>query len=185
MKMNYSLLKDLIKYVEVYQAEHPSQKVEDFTVWLNNQLFSGSKSHETGTHDELLIAFKVMHLNKELKRQTKNILSEFNVSSIDEYSFLLHLHYQESFRKMELVELHNLEAPTGIEIIKRLLKSAFIEEFPDPNDGRAKRIKITKKGTEELMQMKPKIDWAFTTFTDSLSLSEKIEVSAILDKLMK
>jgi DNA-binding MarR family transcriptional regulator len=85
-----------------------------------------------------------MYLNKALKKQTKSVLSESNVSSIDEYSFLLHLDFQESFRKMEIVELHNLEAPTGIEIIKRLIKNKFVEEFPDEEDRRAKRIKITK-----------------------------------------
>lgn len=181
--MKYTLLKELIKYAEEYQEENISHKIEDFTIWLNNRLFTSPNHGSHSKHDELLIAFKVLHLNKALKKQTKAVLSESNVSSIDEYSFLLHLDYQHSFRKMELVELHNLEAPTGIEIIKRLIKNTFVEEFPDEEDKRAKRVRITKHGKKELGIIKPKIDLIFTRFTESLNLNEKIIVSGILDKL--
>ena len=136
------------------------------------------------SHDNLLIAFRVMYLNKELKKQAKSILSKSGVSSIDEYSFLLHLDYQTSFRKMEIIELHNLEAPTGIEIIKRLLKNHLIEEFADEEDRRAKRIQITKKGNIELQSIRPKITEIFTKFTSKLELDEKIQIAGILDKLI-
>jgi DNA-binding MarR family transcriptional regulator len=183
--MNYSLLKELINHIEEYQQDHSSQKIEDFTIWLNNKLFvSTSRGNHSG-HEELLIAFKLMYLNKDLKKKTKSILSTSYISSIDEYSFLLHLDHADSFRKMELVELHNLEAPTGIEIIKRLLKHKFIEEFPDPDDKRAKRIMITKNGKKELQTLKPKIDMIFNKFTDGLTLNEKIQISGILDKLIE
>jgi DNA-binding MarR family transcriptional regulator len=113
------------------------------------------------------------------------VLSTSRISSIDEYSFLLHLDYQESFRKMELVDIHNLEAPTGIEIIKRLLKNQFIEEFADKDDKRAKRIKLTTKGRTELKRLKPEMDLIFSTFSEPLGLNEKIQLSGILDKLIK
>lgn len=182
--MEYKLLKELISYVEEYQIKHPSNKVEDFTIWLNNKLFTSKNNGGHSTHDELLIAFKLMHLNKALKKQTKSVLSDSNVSSIDEYSFLLHLNHQESFRKMEIVEMHNLEAPTGIEIIKRLIKNKFVEEFPDEDDKRAKRIKITKSGVKELSLIEPKINLIFTKFTEPLNLNEKVKISGVLDKLI-
>jgi len=183
--MDYRLLKELIRYVEEYQAKHTSIKIEDFTVWLNNNIFSATDETGHSGHEELLLAFKLMHLNKDLKKQTKSVLSASNVSSIDEYSFLLHLDYQESFRKMEIIAIHNLEAPTGIEIIKRLLKNHFIEEFPDKEDKRAKRIKLTNTGKMELKKIKPKIDTIFSEFSGPLNLNEKIQLSGILDKLIK
>ena len=182
--MDYTLLKELIRHVEEYQKKHSSDKIEEFTIWLNNELFNGKNREAEATHDELLIAFKLMHLNKELRKQTKSVLSESKISSIDEYSFLLHLSHQDSFRKMELVEVHNLEAPTGIEIIKRLLKNGLIAEFPDEEDRRAKRIKISKKGVEELNGLKPKMDSIFSKFSEPLSLNEKIQISGILNKLI-
>jgi DNA-binding MarR family transcriptional regulator len=182
--MKYILLKEIINYVEEYQKENSSNRIEDFTIWLNNEIFTSKNRTTHTTHDELLIAFKLMYLNKSLKKQTKSALSESNLSSIDEYSFLLHLDDYESFRKMELVEMHNLEAPTGIEIIKRLIKNKFVEEFPDEEDRRAKRIKITKRGIKELREIKPKMHLIFTTFTDPLNLNEKVSISGILDKLI-
>jgi len=183
--MDYTLLKEMIQYVEKFQNENPKGKLEDFVIWLNTQLFIPNSDSAQTAHDELLISYKILHLNKTLKRQTKNILSTSKLSSIDEYSFLLHLDYQKSFRKMELVDLHNLEAPTGIEIIKRLLRSKLVEEFPDPEDGRAKRIKITHAGIQEVQSIQPKINLAFTNFTEPLGLDEKIQLSGILEKLMR
>lgn len=182
--MQYSLLKQMIPYMEEYQRIKPSENMEDFVIWLNNKLFAAKDNEVHFAHKELFIAFKLMHINKELKKQTKLVLSKSNTSSIDEYSFLLHLYYQESFRKMEIVELHNLEAPTGIEIIKRLLKNKLIEEFPDKEDKRAKRIKITENGKIEFETIKPKIDEIFNEFTEPLNLNEKIQISGLLDKLI-
>lgn len=183
--MDYILLKEMIAFIEEYQGEHSSSRIEDFTIWLNHKLFQTKNRDGHGAHDELLIAFKLLYLNKELKKQTKSILLKSKVSSIDEYSFLLHLDHQDSFRKMEIIEMHNLEAPTGIEIIRRLLKNRFIDEFPDKEDRRAKRIKITKKGKVELNSIKPEIDMIFNKFIGPLDLNEKIQISAVLNKLIK
>lgn len=181
--MDYSLLIELIGFVEEFQKGNPSNRLGDFVIWLNNKLFASEQESKHPAHDELLIAFKIIYLNKELKKQTKSVLSRSKVSSIDEYSFLLHLDYQESFRKMEIIDLHNLEAPTGIEIIKRLLKNKLVEEFADEDDKRAKRIKITRKGIKEIQVIKPQIDKIFAGFTEPLNLDEKIQMSGILDKL--
>jgi DNA-binding MarR family transcriptional regulator len=183
--MDYTLLRELLSLVEEYQEKQSSTKVEDFTIWLNSRLFSTEKNSGHSAHDQLLIVFKLMYLNKELKKRTKTVLSNSGISSIDEYSFLLHLDFQDSFRKMEIVEMHNLEAPTGIEIIKRLLKNKFIEEFPDKEDRRAKRIKITKSGIKELKSIKTKMDKTFSEFTETLSLNERVQVSGILDKMLQ
>ena len=182
--MSYTLLKEIITYAEEYQSINPSNRIEDFTIWLNTKLFAANNKSNDTNHDELLVAFKLMHLNKELKKRTKTVLSGSNISSIDEYSFLLHLNYQNSFRKMEIIDMHNLEAPTGIEIIKRLLKNKFIEEFPDEEDKRAKRIRITQVGVGQLNRLKPQVDAVFQAFTEPLSLEEKVKISGMFDKLI-
>ena len=182
--MDYSLLKSIIDQVEAYQEGHTSQKVEDFTIWLNTQLFESPAANEHAADNSLLIAFKLMVVAKTLKRLAKGAFAETKVSSIDEYSFLLHLNAAPSFRKMELVEMHNLEAPTGIEIIKRLLKNRFIHEFPDDQDKRAKRIAITQQGIDELSALSPRMDRVFSQLSSPLSLNEKVQLSGILDKLI-
>jgi DNA-binding MarR family transcriptional regulator len=183
--MDYTLLKGLLEYVEEFQEESPSQRIEDFVIWLNNKVFTTNQQEGYAVHDTLLTAFKLLYANKELKKQTKSVLAQSGISSIDEYSFLLHLNYQESFRKMEIIELHNLEAPTGIEIIKRLVRKDFIEEFADEEDKRAKRIKITETGVRQIQELKPEIDQVYTAFTAPLSLDERIQISGLLDKLIQ
>jgi DNA-binding MarR family transcriptional regulator len=85
---------------------------------------------------------------------------------------------------MELIHIHNLEAPTGIEIIKRLLKNKLVSEFTDPEDKRAKRIKITCSGSKELQKIDPEITKEFKEFGANIELSEKIYLVGILTKLM-
>ena len=183
--MDYALLKTIIERVEAYQASHASQKLEDFTIWLNTQLFASENSDPHAADNDLYIGFKLLYAAKELKRQSKGVLSESSLSSIDEYSFLLHLNEGQTFRKMELIELHNLEAPTGIEVIKRLLKSGMIDEYPDEQDKRAKRVVITQRGIEELGHLGPQMDRVFSNASSPLSLNEKIQLSGALDKLIR
>lgn len=181
--MDYTLLKDIIRYAEAFQKQDPSGGIQEFTLWLNTMLFVSQQDDSHAPHDSLLIGFKVLQAGKGLKRQAKSVLLESSLTSLDEYSFLLHLDFQDSFRKMELVELHKLEAATGIEIIKRLLKHGFVREFSDPDDRRAKRIQITPAGRKVLNEIRPKIDAVFAHFAAPLSLNEKVQISGLLDKL--
>ena len=84
--------------------------------------------------------------SKHYKMYCKEALVDTDINSPDEYSFLYHLSLVDSFRKMELIHIHLLEAPSGIEVIKRLLKKDFIEEFDDPDIKRDKRGRRTQKG---------------------------------------
>jgi DNA-binding MarR family transcriptional regulator len=181
--MKYKLIQELIQKIEEFHSHSHSDNIEEFVIWLNTALFKNKKVIDENHHDNLLIPFKIMQLNKELKKQTKSVLSNSILSSIDEYSILLHLYFQDNFRKMEIIDLHNLEAPTGIEIINRLLKNKHIEEFSDKQDKRAKRIKITANGRKEIEKIRPQIDQIFNKFSSELNLNEKIHLSGLLNKI--
>lgn len=182
--MKYSLLQTVIAYLETYEKEAQSTDIEGFVIWMNQRLFSKESIEEHSAHDDLLIAFKLIHLNRDIKKQAKGVLSNSMLGSIDEYS-LLHLDHSMSFRKMEIIEMHNLEAPTGIDVIKRLLKAGLIEEFPDSEDRRAKRIRLTQAGKSELDELKPKMDALWSELVAPLKVNEKVLVSGVLDKLMR
>jgi DNA-binding MarR family transcriptional regulator len=185
IKMKYTLLKQVLNHLENFHEESDSERIEDFVLWLNQQIFNTPKNADSSQHDELMIAFKTMHFSKELKRQAKGILSESALYSIDEYSFLLHLNHAPSFRKMEIIEMHNLEAPTGVEVIKRLIKNGYVNEFADPNDKRAKRISINESGTEVLAHLEPKMNAMFTEVVSDLNLDQQVQFSGMLDILLK
>ena len=182
--MSYKILQDLISHLEEYTETKSSDSLENFLVWLNNKMFGAAGDTEHKDHLELMIGFQISMLNKEIKRQTKSIISNSALSSLDGYSFLLHLENGNSFRKMELIEMHKLEAPTGFEIIKRLISKGLIEEFDDENDRRAKRVRLTQSGEAELVSLKPQIDAAFGKFSEKLEMDEKLNLVGTLSKLI-
>ena len=183
--MKIELLHNLIDLAEEFNKSNASGAMEDFVVWLSGKYF---EPEDSGGHQEqldLMLAFQISMLNKSIKKQTKDVIAESPLSSLDDYSFLLHLEQAESFRKMELIEMHNLEAPTGIEIIKRLLSKGLIEEFNDVEDKRAKRVKMTKAGKEELGRLKPLVEVKFKNFARVLSLNDKLSLVATMNKLIR
>jgi DNA-binding MarR family transcriptional regulator len=131
--------------------------------------------------DTELTFFLVMQ-SKNYKLYCKEALVDTEINSPDEYSFLYHLSLVDSFRKMELVHIHLLEAPSGIEVIKRLLKKGFIEEFADRDDKRAKRIRITKKGRQETDRLAPKMQAVYSKMTAKWSFREKAHLLSSLKK---
>lgn len=182
--MKNKLIHILIDQLEEFSHSNKSEKIEDFAIWLSGKYFKSEKVDTHKEHLDLMLAFQISMLNKEIKKQTKHVISDSLFSSLDGYSFLLHLNQVESYRKMELIEMHNLEAPTGIEIIKRLLTKGLIEEFSDKEDKRAKRIKLTKNGEKELFKLKPQIELEFSKFSKELTLEEKLGLVSTLNKLI-
>ena len=79
--------------------------------------------------------------------------------------------------------MHLLEPPSGIEVLKRLLKKSLIEEFNDPDDKRARRIRITQKGKTELHKVLPKMEKVFHSMTAEMSLNEKLHVVSFLKSM--
>ncbi len=121
--------------------------------------------------------------SKHYKTYCKEALENTEINSPDEYSFLYHLSLVDSFRKMELIHIHLLEAPSGIEVIKRLLKKDFIEEFDDKDDKRAKRVRLTNKGRKETDKITPQIKSVYSKMTAEMTLKDKLYAVSLLKEL--
>jgi DNA-binding MarR family transcriptional regulator len=183
--MKAELLHELIDLVEEFNKHSTSGTMRDFVVWLSGKYFESAESDGHQEQLDLMLAFQISMLNKSIKKQTKEIIADSSLSSLDGYSFLLHLDQAYSFRKMELIEMHNLEAPTGIEVIKRLLSKGLMEEFEDAEDKRAKRVKLTKAGKIELEKLKPLVNAKFKSFAKALPLNDKLSIVAAMNKLIR
>jgi len=179
-------LKDLVGLFESYteQINESETGIEDFVLWLNKQLFNENITNSDNQHSpNVHLSFLISLLYKHYKHYTKKVLAESEISNAESYSFLYHLHLTNSLRKMELINMHQLEAPTGIEIIKRLLSKKMISEFDDPNDKRAKRISITKKGNEEIEKLLPEMEKVYNFMGGDLNLNEKVKLISYLSEL--
>jgi len=84
---------------------------------------------------------------------------------------------------MVLIKIHQLEPPSGIEVLRRLLSRKFIAEFDDPDDGRAKRISITEAGRKKIQEVLPKMKKVFSRMTANMSLNETLHVVSFLRQM--
>ena len=188
MKSSFDIIKDIVNWLEEYQKEEHTDELslESFIFWLNSRLFSESYAEKSKQSSEMLdmeLSFLLVMQSRYYKTYAKRVLGESELTSPDGFSFLYHLSHTDSFRKMELIKMHHLEPPSGIEVLKRLLKKGFIAESDDAEDKRAKRISITGKGKKELQSIMPKMKEVFHLMTAELSLNEKLHAIGFLKQM--
>lgn len=188
MKNSLNIVTELIEQLKRFESEKGKEPedVKEFTIWLNQVVFEHHTSLESG-HEEndinMELTFLLIMQSKYYKTYCKEALVDTEINSPDEYSFLYHLSLVDSFRKMELIHIHLLEAPSGIEVIKRLLKKEFIEEFDDSDDKRAKRVRITEKGRLETERLTPQMKKVYSKMTAEMSNKKKAHVISFLREL--
>lgn len=200
MKGNYQLLKDLLGYLEQYELEghHSEAGMIHFAGWLTRKVgmaqpdyfveYRGDMSPEdkaregepdSGTILVMLITF----LSRYAKIYGKKALDKSPLNSLDEYGFLATLTAMPSLTKSELIQQNLLEFTSGIEIIKRLRKHGLIEEFPDPNDGRSRRVKLTEAGKAMFWDLKGEMELMARIVEADLKEEEKGMLLPVLYRL--
>jgi len=188
MKSSLDTIKEILHWLELYQNEKQDcdDSLKSFIIWLNSRLFSEGHTERSLHSPESLdmeLSFLLVMQSRYYKTYAKKVLGESELTSPDGFSFLYHLSHTDSFRKMELIKMHHLEPPSGIEVLKRLLKKGLIEEYDDADDKRAKRIKITDKGRKELQIVMPKMSEVYSLMTAELPLNEKLKLLAFLKQM--
>jgi MarR family transcriptional regulator, lower aerobic nicotinate degradation pathway regulator len=188
MNTSFKILGELIKWLETYTVENPESVADlnSFIIWLNSRLFADEHANQSDHDQDILdmeLTFLLALQFRHYKAYAKDALVDSDLSSPEGFSFLYHLSLVDSYRKMELIKMHQLEPPSGIEVLKRLLKREFIEEFDDPDDGRAKRICITESGKQKIQEVLPKMKKVFSSMTANMSLNEKLHVVSFLQQM--
>ena len=188
MNNSLNVVAELIEHLRRFEVEKGQEPkdVKEFAIWLSQLMFESHVSVESNQEEsniDMELTFLLIMQSKHYKTYCKEALVNTDINSPDEYSFLYHLSLVDSFRKMELVHIHLLEAPSGIEVIKRLLKKEFIEEFDDMDDKRAKRVRITNKGRKETDKITPQMKSVYSKMTAEMSLKEKLYAVSLLKEL--
>jgi len=188
MKKSINYIKELLDYLDRFisaKGKEPDN-LKEFLIWMDDRVFDrehDSEQFHSDSNPDMELSFLLIMQNKHYKMYSKKVLQDTEVGSPDEFSFLYHLLQVESFRKMELIHIHLLEAPSGIEIIKRLLRKGLIEEFDDTEDRRAKRIRLTEKGKEETEKLIPRMQEVYTRMAGGLSDRDKLHLIGYLKEL--
>jgi len=198
MKQPYSFINKLLPFVEEFLEVKKNQDntIETFTLWLNQKLFSheitepGSmdKEHKKGDyhskHDpDMLLVYLSLNIFKHVNYYSKLALEDSKLLGINDFLFLANLHRWESLKKADLIQASISEMPSGIEVIRRLLKHNLIDEYLDPDDKRAKRVKITKEGLKVLGDAINAMKKVGNLISGNLSDSQLLQLITILDQL--
>jgi DNA-binding MarR family transcriptional regulator len=191
--MDFDLLAEIIEAFKQYQLEQPYGKkssLAEFIAHLKEQGNPLKKNEEEGLLTmignntiEVEISKHIVYLNRYVKLLIKKGLQDFPELINEDFVYLAILMDYESMVKMQLIEQNIHEKPTGLEVIKRLLKHKLIGERDDESDKRSKRVFLTDKGRKIFFKSVVEMQKISKLVTGKLSLKEKNELYHLLKGL--
>jgi DNA-binding MarR family transcriptional regulator len=200
MKTKHIII-DLLEYLEIYIDENGDKEGQlnttDFLGFLNARFVPESiiRNKKSGGHDEFLqqtdpgqsavtdVSILITLLFRYAKMYIKKALKTSKINTADEFSFLITLMTHEFMTKHELIKTQVMEKTSGIEILNRLIKQGFVEQYDDVEDKRRKLLKITPAGRNELMQILPVMNLVSQIVVGDLSKEEQNLLTYLLRKL--
>jgi len=191
--MNFELLTAIIeafKEHQVLNVQNDKTSLAEFAIWLNqkNYLIGQPKNSE---HSEIIgrneveteIGKLIIYLNRYAKLLIRKGLNNFPELVNEDFTYLYILMTCESMTKIQLIEKNIHEKPTGLEVIKRLLKHKLIDERDDEKDKRSKRVFLTEKGRVTFFQTLGQMSKVSQLIAGKLTIEEKNQLFNLLKKL--
>lgn len=191
--MDFDLLTDLIEAFKQFQLTlQPGKKstLLDFGVWLNAQQYSKGQPMDAG-HSEIIgrneidveLGKLILYLNRYARLIIKKGLADFPELISEDFTYLYILMTAESMTKIQLIEKNVQEKPSGLEVIKRLLKHGLVAERNDEHDRRSKRVFLTDKGRATFFSSVETMSKVSAIIAGKLTPDEKQQLFTLLKKL--
>ena len=179
-----------VKEFEISEAYKHNANVEDFRVWMNDKKYADESPTKLFKNENHRVSFteneickQVILLGRFSKLLIRKGLGKFPDLANEEFTYLYRLKDEPDLTKIQLIEKNGQEKQTGIQIIKRLLKSELLEEKNDTEDKRSKRLNLTKKGKEIFHASVSNVNNTSKLLSKILNDAEKDEFLKILKKL--
>jgi MarR family transcriptional regulator, lower aerobic nicotinate degradation pathway regulator len=187
MKPSYQLLAELIPLIEEFESTHQKVEMKGFLQFMAQKTAQTTPKPVT-MNNELQtmsnqLGFFLNYLFRFFKGYTKTALRNSSVSTADDFIFLATVNREPSIRKTDLIKNNMMETPSGIEVIKRLLKHKLVSELADPEDKRSVGLKITEKGKKELYSIFNEMNKVGNVLVGKLRVSEIKQLHSLLEKL--
>ncbi len=191
-----SLLMKLLPQIDRFEKELGGVKgdLADFCKWLNENLQQqqdddirneklqwhgkdrGGKAHFTASN--LLTA-----ISRYKNSYVKAALEGSPFETYDEFAFVLSLVFVGPYSQSALIERHVQLKPTGVEIIKRLIKKKLVMDAPDEHDKRSKILTVTPEGRSLFHAALLRINMVTDLMMSPLDEQEKLTLLHLLQKL--
>jgi len=166
------LLQELINQVDAFEASVPKDQdltMADFVIFLNRL-----PVHADDNKLNINISKNISMLHRYSKFYLKKLLKDSLLQTVDEYSYLMCLYYNnKSFTKTELNNMNAMEKTSGNEVIRRLLKSGLVRQHKDQSDKRSMQIDITARGKVEVSKIFPGLNKMAVILSGKLPAGEK------------
>lgn len=138
-----------------FEEMYPEATIEDF---CRHYLIKTREAQHTEEIREGLVPPDIDNYLLKVLGITFNIgefymrqaIKDIKETSITGLYFLNSIKWLGESRKTDIINHHLAELSSGIDTLNRLLKEELIEERPDPEDGRARLVRITEKGEQLL-----------------------------------
>ena len=179
-----SLLKKMIGEWEEYTEEDRSPSVPEFAEWLYGKY---AEHQEVDLPEEIIQEIETESLNNTVARHVGRLIQFASIwtklafrgtafRGFEDYGMTQYILHTQAPTKSTLVDWSMLERSTAFEIIRRLQKLGLVKEFPDPNDRRTKRVKITRKGKVALNKADVRVDQISVLLLGDLTEHRKISL---------
>ena len=174
-------LVQLVNLWAEFEAQNPEAEIKDFCLDFILKDYQEKKPSFITINGQL--ASLTGKLSKYASFYSKKALEKFSLNNIEDWVYLMRLREMGTPRKSELIYDMISEFPSGIDVIKRLVKMGFVLEFPDVEDKRSKRLQITPSGIEILVKSLPWMEKISDMAFNKLQESEKILLIELLSRL--
>lgn len=184
----YEIIKQLIDLTGEFVKDRIDQdiNIKSFANWLSKQIDDTVLTEEyeiTGHSLEAEIAAHIGRMSRYSNSYIKSALVDLPFTTDMDFAFTAILHRSGPVGKTDLIRKMAYEKSSGMEVIKRLLKSGILEQFPNPDDKRGKLLRLTKKGEENVIKAYSEASKAAKIVSGCLTKSEQIALLKTLKKL--
>ena len=152
---------ELVRLWGNFEQQNPGCSIEDF---FRHQLSLTAKEEKQavpswqlhpGIDGKLLILIR--RIGKYHMVYSNKALEGTGLEQIEEFGILVTIYNQVNPIKSEAIYNNIIELSSGTNMLNRLKKRGLINEHPDKEDKRIKRIKLTAKGQETLDKAKVRV----------------------------
>jgi DNA-binding MarR family transcriptional regulator len=174
-------LVQLVNLWAEFETKNPEAEIKDFCMDYILKEYQAQKPSFMSSNAQL--AGLTGKLSKFAGLYSKKALDKISLNSVEDWVYLMRLREMGTPKKSELIYDMISEFPSGIDVIKRLIKLNYVNEFPDIEDKRSKRIQITDSGIEILALSLPWMEKISDMAFNQLQESEKALLIQILSRL--
>ena len=192
----FEILHQIIDKLEAFElSQKDDLNFSDFVTYLSandiNTLGS-EKTQNNAAHlkhpdikldIESAISQQIFFISRYAKFYCKKALKNSTLKTADEFTYLAILFSFEKLSKIELINKSIHEKPTGMEIIKRLMRADLIVQEESETDKRSQVLAITDLGKKEFFSVVYNMRKVGQIMIGDLSVSEKMQFAYLLRKL--